>query len=330
MKSNSGKSASEIRVLVLGGAGFIGRHTVAALLPRRSRVVIGSRTPETLGARLPVARFCESRAVHLETLTEPRSWCGLLANVETVVNCVGILRPAGDATYERVHHLAPAALAQACAERNVRLVHVSALGLQRNARSRFLTSKRAGEIAVTASDADWHLVRPSLLDGEGGFGACWIRRVANWPLLPVAANAIGRIAPLDVRDLGEAIAVLATRTEPASQSCEPVYELGGSELRTMAEHLLAMRTITTRRYGSARIPALLARLVSHFCDLLRITPYSFGHYELLLHDNVPRMNRLVELLGRSPRLVRRRAAIAVTDAPNPTDARSQPVVEGLK
>jgi hypothetical protein len=31
------------------------------------------------------------------------------------VNCVGILRERGHETYERVHHLAPAALAAACA-----------------------------------------------------------------------------------------------------------------------------------------------------------------------------------------------------------------------
>jgi NADH dehydrogenase len=35
-----------MRVLVLGGAGFIGRHAVAALLGRQHEVIVGSRYPE--------------------------------------------------------------------------------------------------------------------------------------------------------------------------------------------------------------------------------------------------------------------------------------------
>jgi hypothetical protein len=37
--------------------------------------------------------------------------------------------------------------------------------------------------------------------------------------------------------------------------------------------------------------------------VLHITPFSFGHWELLGHDNCPRINRLPELLGRAPRAI---------------------------
>ena len=65
----------------------------------------------------------------------------------------------------------PTALARACRELPKRFVHVSALGLHADARSRFLTSKLAGEVAIKTSGAHWAIVRPSLLDGEGGCGA---------------------------------------------------------------------------------------------------------------------------------------------------------------
>jgi NADH dehydrogenase len=54
-----------------------------------------------------------------------------------VVNAVGILRERGSETYDRVHHLAPAALAAACAPAALRLIQVSALGLHPGARSGF-------------------------------------------------------------------------------------------------------------------------------------------------------------------------------------------------
>ena len=83
--------------------------------------------------------------VRLHELVSVDQWRSLIEDYDAVLNCVGILRQRPGESYDRVHHVAPAALARACAGAGVRLVHVSALGLSRNARSRFLTSKLLGE-----------------------------------------------------------------------------------------------------------------------------------------------------------------------------------------
>lgn len=294
-------------ILVLGGSGFIGRHVVGELSLRPCRVVVGSRHPGRIDACLPAgARLCEQRQVRFERMLEPRDWNDVLEDVDVVINCVGILRQRGRATYDRLHHLAPGALAQATRKRRLRFIHVSALGLDAPVRSRFLKSKRDGERAIRRSGTDWFIVRPSLLDGEGGFGARWLRRISRWPVHPVPVGADGRIAALDVRDLGEALARLALK--PRSLKSEAAHEreleLGGLEPRTLAGHLRALRRLHTRREArSLPIPAWLARLGSHLCDLLHVTPYSYGHWELLGRDNCPSHNRLPELLGREPRTV---------------------------
>lgn len=300
-------------VLVLGGSGFIGRHAVAALLAEGRRVIIASRHPERIDRKLPPgAADCPRRRIRMETLLETQQWRPLLADVDAVLNCVGILRQRGGETYERVHHLAPAALASACAERGIPFVHVSALGLEHRARSRFLRSKRVGENAIRRSGADWRIARPSLLDGEGGYGALWIRRVARWPLLALPANALGRIAVLDVGELGEALARLTLLPLPRdANDCHREFELGGLEAVTIENLLAAMRRGHDARPALClRLPAWFARLGSHVCDLLHVTPYSFGHYELLRNDNCPRENRLPELLGRRPRRIVPEEAIA--------------------
>ena len=185
-----------MRVLVLGGAGFIGRHAVAALLQRHHEVIIGSRYPERATRRLPVqAHRCERRTVRFEQLLTADAWQPLLEQIDVVVNCVGILRQRGVETYEKVHHIAPAALADACAVAGVRrLVHVSALGLDQRVTSRFLISKRHGEMALQARSFDSIIVRPSLLDGPDGYGARWFRMVSRWPVHFVPASARGRVA----------------------------------------------------------------------------------------------------------------------------------------
>ena len=288
-----------MRVMVLGGTGFLGRHVVAALLARGHVVVVGSRnTARKTGA---AASACDRRRVRFEQLVRPAQWNAVTAGVEAVVNCVGILRERHGETYECLHHRAPVLLARACAGAGIRLVHVSALGLHPCARSRFIRSKLAAEHAIRSAGTAVTIVRPSLLDGVGGFGARWIRAMARLPVHFVPVDAVGRIAALDVRDAGEAIAILCE--EPAAGGpCE--VDLGGAHAQTMAEYMASLRR--QRVMMPARciaVPASIARLISHLCDLLHVSPFSFGHLELMRNDNLPAHNQLPIIVGRAPRPV---------------------------
>lgn len=307
-----------MRVLVLGGAGFIGRHAVAGLQRAGHVPIVGSRHPRKAASRLasPPASI-EIRRTAFERLPTPESWQGLLGDIDAVINCVGILRERGAETYQAVHVDAPRALAEACRVRRLRLVHVSALGLAHPHRSRFLRSKRCFEDLLAGSGADYCLVRPSLLDGEGGFGARWLRRVSRWPVHALPRGATGRIAALDVGELGEALARLVTWPFALDVTArDREFELGGTQARTVAQYLQALRA--ARRLDPAKtlaLPDSLVRLASHVCDLLHFSPLSFGHWELLQKDNVPAPNRLAELLGRQPRPVGASPAPAATPRP---------------
>lgn len=279
-----------MKVLVLGGRGFIGRHAVAALQAAGHEVSIGSRRHRP---GLRVAR--------LERFERVDDVLPLLEGMDAVLNCVGILRERwrGE-NYAAVHLRAPALLARACAQRGLRFVHVSALGLKHPHRSGFLRSKLAGEQAIVAAGGDFRIVRPSLLDGRGGFGALWLRAFAKLPLHPYAGAARGRIAALDVGELGEALATLCARgiqaNAPVSERC---FELGGLQAFALPDYLDALRGATP--WARLRIPDWLCRLAARACDVLHFSPFSFGHWELLQHDNLPQPNRLPELLGRAPR-----------------------------
>jgi len=297
-----------MRVMVLGGAGFIGRHIAAALAAHGHEVVVGSRYPRRASRRLPPhLHRAERREIHLERLCSAEDWEGPLRGVDAVVNAVGILRERGSETYERVHHLSPAALATACARLKLRLVHISALGLRDDARSRFLRSKLAGERAIAAGGADYSVVRPALLEGDAGFGADWLHRAARLPLHFVPADATGRLAIMHVRDLGDAIAALC---ETRFHSEWREVELGGTACPTIGEYLEALRAAhTPRRAWRIEVPAWLARAASHLCDLLHFSPFSYGHLELMRRDNVPRVNALRALIGRAPKRVVRYASL---------------------
>lgn len=300
------------RVLLLGASGFIGGHVLAALTATGASVTAVCRRPPRARPATQALLAGQGGQVDwtvapLQGLTTREAWLPLLASVDVVINCVGILRQRRGESYEDVHHHMPRALAQACAQQGVRLIHTSALGLHENAKSRFLSSKLRGEQAVAASGADHCIVRPSLIDGRGGFGASWLRSLARSPVHFVPSGARGRIAAVQATDLGEAYARLA---HMGSLSHWREANVGGTRDYRYGEYLQLLRGV-----GDADQPAAPAwqvplpdwgtRLGAHLCDLFRFSPFSYGHWILLQRDNLPRPNALPALLGREPRAVTR-------------------------
>lgn len=290
-----------LRVLLLGAKGFIGGHVLQALLARDFDVVAVRRQAPPLADDAQPDRLSWLQ-LQLHTLLHREAWRLHLQGVDVVINCVGILRQRSGECYDDVHHRMPKALAQACADAGVRLIHTSALGLHEGAKSRFLSSKLRGEQAIQASGTDHCIVRPSLIDGIGGFGASWLRMLASWPVHFVPRGATGRIAALQASDLGEAYAVLAQMPTLAHQR---EANLGGERLFAYRHYLQVLRGVEHAEQPAPKalqllLPDWVSRTGAHLCDLVRFSPFSYGHWILLQRDNVPLPNALPQLLGRSP------------------------------
>ena len=91
-------------ILITGVTGFIGRHLANALRKAGHRVIGVSRKsagPDSI-------RGDFTRDLAAET------WIPRLKGVDFVINAVGILREAGDQTFDAVHNRAPRALFEAC------------------------------------------------------------------------------------------------------------------------------------------------------------------------------------------------------------------------
>jgi uncharacterized protein YbjT (DUF2867 family) len=295
------KEGDAMRVLVLGGNGFIGRNIVAKLQAQGALVLVGSRNASKQGNTIQVK---------MQNMQQADDWLPIINSFDVVVNSVGILRERKGESYADIHTFAVESLADACAQLGVKLVQISVIGLSDNAKSGFITSKYWGEQAILASGTDAIIVRPSLLDGEGGYGAKWFRRVATWPL-QLVMQSDGLIAPLQVTDLGEAVANLCLKPQKWPQ----IIELGGSDVMTIAQYLAKLRAVNQQKSAlQLAMPKLVVRLASHIFDVLALTPLSFGHFELMQGYNVPAVNSLPELLGRKPSAVGANNSLELQDA----------------
>jgi uncharacterized protein YbjT (DUF2867 family) len=191
------------RVLVAGGAGFVGRHVVANLAGAGHDVVVLTRSRER--ARdlilLPTVRVVEADPF------DPAVLARWTRDATAAINLVGILHPRGRDTFERVHVDFPRALLAACAKAGVaRILHMSALAAMPDAASAYLRSKAAGEALVAESGLAWTIFRPSVIFGRGDTFLSLFARLANaFPVIPLAgANA--RFQPVFVGDVAECFA----------------------------------------------------------------------------------------------------------------------------
>src|SRR5258706_8181560 len=161
-------------ILVLGGSGFVGRHLVAALAARGTRVAVATRRRENAKHLYPLPTVEVIEADIAAPGVLPR----LARGRQALINLVGILhgrrgRPdeRGPNNYgpdfARAHVEIAQGAVSACRSAGVkRLLQVSAVGAAPTAPSEHLRSKGVAErVALAAEDLDVTAFRPSVIFG---------------------------------------------------------------------------------------------------------------------------------------------------------------------
>jgi uncharacterized protein YbjT (DUF2867 family) len=205
-----------VRVLVIGGYGFIGRAVGEALLQRGHHVVGWGRSAE-LGRRLlPAADWIEG---DLNRLCDASSWRDALKGVDIVINASGALQDAPGANLAKVQGQAIVALIDACVAAGTRrFVQISAPGATAVADTRFMSTKGFADAHLRASALDWLILRPTLVIGRNAYGGtALIRALAALPVqLTVHGTSLVQCVALDDVALACADAVegrLAARSD---------------------------------------------------------------------------------------------------------------------
>jgi uncharacterized protein YbjT (DUF2867 family) len=243
-------------VTVFGGSGFLGRHTVRALLRQGWRVRAATRRPDLAGHLQPMGRVGQVHAVQAN-VRYPWSVQRAVEGAHAVVNLVGILAPLGAQTWEAVHVAGARAIAKAAKEAGAsQLVHVSAIGADRRSPSKYGRSKWAGEVAVREEFPEAVVLRPAPIFGPEDrlFNRC-ADLARSLPLLPLLGWGKTRMQPVYVGDVAAAIAIAcAGGAKPTT-----VYELGGPEVITLRGAFDKAQSWSGRRRRYLPVPFALAK-----------------------------------------------------------------------
>jgi hypothetical protein len=137
-----------------------------------------------------------------------------------------------------VHHQGIANLFAACEQLQIRrVIHFSAIGVDRETPSAFSRTKLAGDQALMERDLDWIILRPSVVIGRSAFGASALfRGLAVLPVLPVMPNT----GPLQIVLLEDVIRAVDYFLQPGAPSRQ-IVELVGPDRYSFVEVIARFR-----------------------------------------------------------------------------------------
>jgi len=122
------------------------------------------------------------------------------------VNCAGLLQDAPGESTRGVHVAGAVALFRACERAGVRrVIHLSAVGVDRDTPTEFSRTKLVGDHALMERDLDWVILRPSVVIGRAAYGgSALMRGLAAAPLVPIMPGT-GPLQIVHLDDLVDAV-----------------------------------------------------------------------------------------------------------------------------
>lgn len=221
-----------MRALLLGANGFIGQAVLAALRGAGHEVVAVVRP----GAAAPPGA---ASTIHVDIATATsEDWRAHLDGMEAVVNCAGLLQSGPGRSVEQVHVDGFATLYSACEQVRIhRVIHVSAIGVDREQPTEFSRTKLKGDKALMARDLDWVILRPSVVVGRAAYGgSALFRGLAALPVLPVLPGT-GALQIVQLDDLVSTILFFLQPQAPVRIA----LDVAGPERLSFADVVLAYR-----------------------------------------------------------------------------------------
>ncbi|QCJ46057.1 complex I NDUFA9 subunit family protein [Haloprofundus sp. MHR1] len=268
-----------MKVLVVGGTGFVGTHLAAELLDRGHEVTVLSRSPESddLPPGVETARGDVTAYDSIE---------GAFEGKDVAVNLVALsplFKPSGgDEKHFEVHLGGTENVVKAAEEHGVsKLVQMSALGADPNGPTAYIRSKGEAEDVVRSSELDWVVFRPSVIFGDGGEFVPFTKKLAPPYLTPLPGGGKTGFQPIWVGDIASMLADAAEDDDHVGQ----VYEIGGPEKLTLAEVARKAHGAEGRSVNVVPVPMGLAGIGLGIGGKIPGFPMGSDQYRSLKFDN---------------------------------------------
>ena len=194
------------KILIFGASGQIGRYCIRRLVRSEYKVIAVTRNSHKalfLKTQAPIGYLDikEANIFDGERLNE------LISNVDVCVNLIGILFEKGkNNTFERIHCDFPEKLSKICSEKNVDLIHISALALNKAIDSRYAQSKINGEQKIKENFSRATIIKPSIVYSvDDNFTTRFLTLLRLLPVFPLYFGGNTKFSPIHASEVAELI-----------------------------------------------------------------------------------------------------------------------------
>lgn len=269
-------------VTVFGGTGFLGRRIVRHLRDRGCVVRIASRHADRARALLqdhdPSLQYVNA------DIRDQSSVSHAVSGAWAVVNAISLYAEHGRDTFHHLHVDCAGHVAREARDAGVeRFIHVSGIGAEAAARSRYIRSRGEGELAVRAAFPGAMLVRPAVMFApDDAFIDVILKLLQRMPVYPLFGSGRTRLQPVFVEDVAEAIARIATRTETEPRT----FECAGPRVYTYEGFVRSIAGAAGLSPRLLSVPFAAWQVMARAAEFLPSPPINHNQVELMRIDNV--------------------------------------------
>ncbi|MEC8265734.1 MAG: complex I NDUFA9 subunit family protein [Pseudomonadota bacterium] len=180
------KTLSGKKVVIFGGAGFIGSHLVKHICKESCQINIITRNPKD---ELPIFFANDPGQIKLKKINKfsQDEIDNQIEGSDVVFNLIGILAESKKSSFNFVHIKIPEMIAKSAKKNKVsNLIHVSALNVNKIKTSTYARSKYLGEVKVREIFPNSLIIRPGVVFGKGDNFTNFFSFLAKFsPVLPI-------------------------------------------------------------------------------------------------------------------------------------------------
>jgi NADH dehydrogenase len=286
-------------ITIFGGSGFLGTHLVKELANSGAKIKVVSRYPE-LNNELKVCGNVGQIALVTGDVNNLKDIETSVAGSTHVINLVGILYQKGKQRFNNLHIQAAKNIALACTKHKIkRLVHISALGIDRGVKAKYAITKLEGEQEVFRIFPDSVILRPSVIFGPEDRFINLFAKIAKFsPFMPLIGGGDTRFQPIYVGDVAKAI--VQCLIKDSNEVCSKIFELAGPKIYSIKEIYRIIFHLNKIKRFMITIPYCVAKVEAFFLEFLPRPLLTMDQVELLKTDNILHNKNGLEELGIKP------------------------------
>lgn len=285
-------------VTVFGGGGFLGRSVIQRLAQQGARIRVAVRNTDTANHLRVYGDVGQIMPVQI-CLTDQKAVENVCTDAHSVINLTGRFFEKKTSTFEAIHIDAAVTIAKACSKQGVQnLVHISALGADKKASSKYLQTKAIGEQKVLKAFPNATILRPNLIFGAGDhFFSRFADMATVLPCLTLFNGGKSKFQPVYVGDVAEAI----THSLQHKKTQGKTYELGGSQTYTFKSLMTLILKHTGRKKMLVSIPGFLAAIMAKILQFMPNPLITTDQLKILKNDTlVHKKAKTLNDLGITP------------------------------